>query len=187
ACTHGTPSGIDNTVVALGRPIRFQAGEAEPLDVGAPLTLVVGDTGRHGATSDMVAGVARRRHERPRTYETWFADIARFVDQASGALASGENVRVGWLLDRNHLILQAMRVSTSELDALVAGARRAGALGAKMTGAGGGGVVIAVVTPEIADEVAEAMRLGGAVRTWRTTVPPTDALGRRQSDDRGGP
>jgi mevalonate kinase len=173
ACTHGTPSGIDNTVVAYDRPIRFISGRAEELDVAAPLTFVVADTGVQGLTAEAVAGVRQRRQANPTTYEAWFDEIGRFVDQAARAIATGELIRLGWLLNSNHLVLQAMRVSNSRVDALVAAARHAGALGAKLSGAGAGGVVIALATNETVDEVADAMRGSGAVRAWRTHIAPS--------------
>ncbi|MCB0216992.1 MAG: mevalonate kinase, partial [Chloroflexi bacterium] len=138
---HGRPSGIDNTVVAFGRPIRFQQGRAEPLVVGAPLCFLVADSGRRGATSELVARVREASEARPGTYAGWFARIGQLVDDAATAIARGNASRLGRLMDLDHLILQAMRVSTPELDALVAAARGAGARGAKLAGSGGGGAI----------------------------------------------
>ncbi len=170
---HGTPSGIDNTVVALGRPIRFVGGQATPLAVGEPLTLLIADSGQPSATADMVAGVRARRDRSPQAYEDWFAQIGRLADEAAAALAHGNAIRLGRLLNTNHLALQAMRVSTPKLDLLVSAARTAGALGAKLSGAGGGGVVIALVTPDTAAAVSQALTAAGAVQVLRTVVEAT--------------
>jgi mevalonate kinase len=168
--THGTPSGIDNTVVAYQRPVRFSAGVAEPLAVAQPFTLLVADSGEQGPTAEMVAAVRSRRQQRPQTYRVWFEQVAGLVEKASTAMARGELAPLGWAMNTNHLILQALRVSTPRLDALVAAARVAGALGAKLSGAGGGGIVVALVDQDSVDAVAEAMLASGATRVIRTLV-----------------
>lgn len=169
---HGTPSGIDNTVAAYGRPIRFAQGVARPLAVGAPLTLVIADTGDYGATREIVAAVRERYQTRRAIYDDWFQRIGRLADEAAPAIAEGQVVRLGHLMNSNHLILQALRVSTPALDLLVGAARAAGALGAKLSGSGGGGVVVALSLRDKAAEVAAAMRAAGAVQVIDTTVEP---------------
>ncbi len=167
---HGTPSGIDNTVIAHGRPIRFAQGQARPLAVGAPLALVIADSGTCGATRDIVAGVRARYARRSLVYDDWFNRIGRLADEAAAAIADGQAIRLGTLMNTNHLILQALRVSTPALDQLVAAARGAGALGAKLSGAGGGGVVVALATPETGAAVAAELRAAGAAQVFRTVV-----------------
>jgi len=167
---HGTPSGIDNTVIAFGHPIRFAHGEARRLAVGAPLTLLVADSGDLGSTRAAVAGVRARYEARPVAYGDWFRRIGHLVDEASTAIAGGSVIRLGWFMNANHLILQAMEVSTPRLDTLVAAARQAGALGAKLSGAGGGGVVVALATPETAAGVRAALHAAGAAAVWETRV-----------------
>jgi len=169
---HGTPSGIDNTVIAFGQPIRFQRGQVRPLTVGGPLHLLIADSGTSGATRDMVTGVRARRDARPTAYDDWLRRSGRLVDEAAAAIADGNPSRLGWLMNTNHLILQAMRVSTPALDSLVAAARESGAFGAKLSGAGGGGVAIALVKPEAAADVESALRHAGAAAVIRTTVEP---------------
>lgn len=169
--THGTPSGIDNTVIAMDRPIRFQAGRAADLPVGAALHLLVADSGAAGPTRSVVGAVRRRMERRPEVHDAWFDHIAELVDAAAAALARGEHERLGQLMDENHLLLQALGVSTPLLDDLVDAARSAGALGAKLSGAGGGGVVAALVAPERLEPVTEALGRAGAVQVWHCTVP----------------
>lgn len=171
--THGTPSGIDNSVVALGRPLRFARGIATGIAIGQPLTLLVADTGLPGATRAMVAGVRARRAERPEAYDDWFARIGHMAEEAVPVLARGDLARLGRLMNANHLVLQAMRVSTPGLDRIVGAARLAGALGAKVSGAGGGGVAIALVSPTTAAAVTEACLEAGAVQVLRTLVEAT--------------
>jgi mevalonate kinase len=171
--THGHPSGIDNTVIALGRPLRFRRGEATPLVIPQPFTLLVADSGSDGPTRAMVAGVRERRDQRPDVYDDWFARIGRVADDGASALANGDWPRLGRLMNANHLVLQAMRVSTPRLDQLVGAARLAGALGAKLSGAGGGGVVVALVTPDGAAAVTQALTAAGAVQVLRTVVEAT--------------
>jgi mevalonate kinase len=171
--THGAPSGIDNSVVAHGRAIRFEKGAVTPLDIRAPLTLIVGDTGQRATTREIVAGVRDRHDARPNAHGRWFDRIGQLVDEAGHLLASGELIRLGWVMDSNHLVLQALRVSTDGLDRLVAAARGAGALGAKLSGAGGGGVIVALVESGSADRVEGALQGVGAADVIRTTVEAT--------------
>jgi mevalonate kinase len=168
--THGAPSGIDNTVIAHRRPIHFRQGHAEPAVVGAPVDLVIADSGAASATREMVAAVGARRAGRPAVYDTWFERIGRLVEEAAAALAGGDLPRLGRLMNTNHLILQALEVSTPALDALVATARHGGALGAKLSGAGGGGVVVALATAETAQQLADALGHAGAAGVFHTQI-----------------
>lgn len=169
---HGTPSGIDNTVVAYERAIWFVRREPapliEPLTIGAPLTLLVGDTGVRSATRLPVGAVrAQWQADLPR-YEALFDQVGDLVAQARSALATGDAPLLGRLLDANQALLEQIGVSSPELERLVAAARAAGALGAKLSGAGWGGVMLALVTPETRERVAEALRSAGATRVFGT-------------------
>lgn len=134
--------------------------------------VLAADSGTGGITRDIVAGVRARRQAQPDVYDDWFRRIGRLADEAAGALAEGALHRVGWLMNHNHLILQAMGVSTPRLDTLVAAARGAGALGAKLSGAGGGGVVIALVAPGAEAAVETALRQADAAAVWRAPGGP---------------
>lgn len=176
---HGTPSGIDNTVVAYERAIWFVRGQSpagptiEPLAVGAPLTLVVGDTGVRSATR-LPVGAVRDAWQRERErYEGLFDAVGDLVTRARAALAAGEAAALGHLLDANQHLLEPMGVSSPELGRLVEAARRAGALGAKLSGAGWGGVMLALVTAETQAAVEEALVRAGAARVLTTTLQPT--------------
>jgi mevalonate kinase len=167
---HRRPSGIDHLTILAGAATWLEAGRPSRLKVGHPLQLLIADTGARGSTGDLVAALAERRAKRPGTHARWAERIAGLAVDARRALASGQGAQLGRVLDANHLVLQAMRLSTPELDTLVAAARRHGAWGAKLSGAGGGGAMFALVPAERVAEVESALRAAGALRTWRTTV-----------------
>ena len=124
---HGTPSGIDNTVVVYGQPVYFVRGQPpQTFHIGRPFTLAIADTGIHSPTK-VAVGDVRRAWERERTrFESLFDRIAMVVEAARSAIAAGEPERLGPLMDENHALLQEIGVSSPELDALVAAARSAG-------------------------------------------------------------
>ena len=99
-----------------------------------------------------------------------FTQIGVLVRQARQAIESGEWQRLGPLMDTNHALLQQMTVSSAELDQLVQVAKTAGAAGAKLSGGGRGGNMIALVRPETAQKVASALQLAGAKHTIITTI-----------------
>jgi mevalonate kinase len=191
---HGTPSGIDNTVVAYEQPIWFQRTEderpktegadsssvfgpssplIEPIAIAAPFTLLVADTGVRSATRAPVGEVRRRWEGEPARYEALFDQVAGLVVRARAALAAGDLTTLGVLLSENHALLAQVGVSSPELDALVAAAQGAGALGAKLSGAGWGGVMLALVAAGTREQVARALRQAGARRVLETVVEPT--------------
>jgi len=186
---HGTPSGIDNTVIAFERPIWFvrrsvpqrgaedpepAAGGQEPLiepvEIGAPLRLLVGDTGVRSATHEPVGAVRRGWRADPDRFEALFGQVAALAALVRAALGAGDAAALGPLLDRNHTLLQEIGVSSPELDRLVLAARDAGALGAKLSGAGWGGVMLALVTETSGPSVAAALRAAGATSVLETPV-----------------
>jgi mevalonate kinase len=196
---HGTPSGIDNTVVAYERPIWFvrrspssvvgsplqetwprqlettdhgppNVPAIEPITIAAPFTLLIGDTGIRSPTRLPVGEVRRRWQAQPARYEALFDAVAALAIRARAALSEGDIATLGALLDENHALLMQIGVSSAALDRLVGAARAAGALGAKLSGAGWGGVMIALVAPARRAIVAQALRDAGAARVLETTV-----------------
>jgi mevalonate kinase len=163
---HGTPSGIDNTVVCCETPVWFQRGSSpEPFAVGRPFGLVIGDTGIPSRTSESVAMVRRRRDEKPEVVEALLNAIGDTVTQGRTAIAQGDLVGLGRAMDRNQGLLQELGVSDPALDALVGAARGAGALGAKLSGGGMGGCMIALVAQDSGARVEDALRAAGALDT----------------------
>lgn len=184
---HGTPSGIDNAVIAFEQPIWFQRPEGgvhspqpptansqlpaiEPIAIAVPLTLVIGDTGVRSATRAPVGEVRQRWQADRAAYEALFDQVGALVARARELLARGALAELGPLLNQNHALLREIGVSSPELDALVGAAIAGGALGAKLSGAGWGGVMLALVEPGRQSAVAQALKQAGAKRVIPTTV-----------------
>lgn len=172
---HGTPSGIDNTVVTYARPVYFVRGEPlETLRVPVPFTIVIGDTGIPSPTATAVGDVRRAWERDPERYEELFDLTGEIAHQARQAIEAGDPEALGPLMNANHARLVSMGVSSGELDCLVEAAIAAGALGAKLSGGGRGGNMIALVRPETAQAVAEGLMQAGAARTIITRVTATE-------------
>jgi mevalonate kinase len=172
---HGTPSGIDNTVVAFEQPVYFiKDRPMQRVRVARPLTLLVGDTGVAASTRTVVADLRYRWQAVPERYEGYFDEIGVIARHAK-LLIEQETMPVstlGKLMNENHQILQAIGISHPQLDALVSAALASGAWGAKLSGAGWGGNMIALVPPEgeAITRVTEALLAAGAVGVITTVV-----------------
>jgi len=170
---HGTPSGIDNTVITYNLPVYFVRGKAiQTLRLSKPFTLVIGDTGVASSTAIAVGEVRRRWQASTAQYEAIFDQVGRTVDFARNAIEVGWLDELGLRMDENHNLLRLMGVSSPELEQLVQAARAAGALGAKLSGGGRGGNMIALATEASAPAIAQALSSSGAVRTITTTIQP---------------
>jgi mevalonate kinase len=168
---HGTPSGIDNTVITYAKPTYFIKGKpGETFSVGKPFTLIIGDTGIQAPTKQAVADVRRLWLKDTSKFEGVFNEIAQLSLIARRSIESGRPDMLGELLDHNHSLLQEMTVSSVELDRLVTAARNAGALGAKLSGGGRGGNMIALVEKPDAEKVAQALMSAGAKQALITEV-----------------
>lgn len=168
---HGTPSGIDNTVITYARPVYFVKGRPiETFRVGAPFTLVIADTGIPAPTKESVGDVRKLWEADKGKWEKVFDEIGGIAKTAREKIVNGTWKELGLLMDANHALLQELAVSSPELDRLVEAGRRSGALGAKMSGGGRGGNMIALVEKENAPAVAEALKSAGAKRTIATQV-----------------
>jgi mevalonate kinase len=160
---HGTPSGIDNTVIAFEKPVFFLKNEGWVFFwVAAPFLLAIADTGIRNPTWETVGELRRRYEAEPSRYEPLFDQVGEIVYQARDAIEGGQPMQLGGLMDKNHELLQQMGVSCKELDRLVVAAREGGAMGAKLCGAGRGGNMIALVTKETCGRVDMMLRLAGA-------------------------
>jgi len=170
---HGTPSGVDNTVIAFERPIFFRRGdEPEILAVGAPMHLLVADSGIRSETRDAVGGVRERRQADPERYDGLFRQIGELAEAGRRQLEAGQTESLGAAMNHCHDLLRAIEVTTPGLDRLVDSARQAGAFGAKLSGAGLGGNVIALVDPRRIPAVESALQTSGAVSVFRTSLEP---------------
>lgn len=171
---HGTPSGIDNTVVAYEQPIYFvkqsPQNRIEPFSVGAPLRFLIGLTGVRSQTKTVVEDVRQQWEADSQTFETIFDACGQIAEAARAAISAGDVEALGKLMNENHTWLQQMTVSSPELDALVMAALQAGALGAKLSGAGRGGNMIALVTRKNETAVRKALQKAGATAVYATTL-----------------
>ena len=156
---HGNPSGLDHAVAIHGGLMHFVRGNPprmRPVALGGHFRLLVAQVEAGADTGRMVASVAALREAHP-VARALCADIGALVADAEAALTAGDRAAVGRLMNLNHGLLSALGVSTAALEAAVHAARTAGALGAKLTGAGGGGCMVALVTDETAPAVASAL------------------------------
>ena len=170
---HGNPSGVDAAVSALGGVVQFAREDGrsrvEPINTRGSFVLAVGRSGVAAATRVMVERVAQQRAERPVAVEATFRAIRAIVAGVRTALESGDRAVLGHLIDDNHRLLRTLSLSTPSIDSMCAAAREAGALGAKVTGAGGGGCVLALAESQaVAERILSAWSaqgFGGFVTT----------------------
>lgn len=168
---HGNPSGIDNTVITYAQPVFFTRGlPFELLPVAEPFTLVIADSGIKSPTILAVADVRKCWQENPVYFDSLFDKIGEISRQARGFISKGPYSSLGPLMTANQNLLKQIGVSCPELDLLVATALDAGALGAKLSGSGRGGNMIALVAPELAGKVSSALSQAGAARILVTQV-----------------
>lgn len=162
---HGTPSGIDNTVIAYNTPVLFRKGEPiQQFEIAGPFTFLIASTGIHATTAEVVAGVRERWQANTDGYNSIFDQIDTLVGQAYQSLLAGDNEFVGKWMVENHHLLQKIGVSSSALDRLVDAACANGAYGAKLSGAGVGGNVIVLTPPDKAPDLQTILQSAGAVR-----------------------
>ncbi|MBW2733149.1 MAG: mevalonate kinase [Deltaproteobacteria bacterium] len=171
---HGNPSGIDEAVVLKGLPLSLRKGEATKLlKLSSPLSLVLASAGSPGSTREAVARVAALREHAPERFASLVAKADALGEAGIAACATGNLCALGALLDRAHALLQKVGVCPPRLDDLVQKARQAGALGAKITGAGLGGFMVALVPPERVERVRAALVASEGELVFSTVVPAT--------------
>ncbi|TFC35506.1 hydroxymethylglutaryl-CoA reductase, degradative [Cryobacterium sp. TMT2-14] len=164
---HGTPSGIDNTVATFGRSVLFQRSDApgghtiRDIFTPHPIPIVIGLSGVESLTKQTVGLVRSAWQRNPARYDAIFSQIDGLVLAGVDALRRGDIAELGELMNINQGLLNALQVSSPEIESLVAIARRAGALGAKLTGGGGGGAMIAIAEPGGTEPIITAMRSAG--------------------------
>ena len=168
---HGTPSGIDNTVVTFQKPVYFQRDEPlQTLALSQPTYWVIADTGEKTPTRETVADVRALHDKSPETCDVLFSEIGQIVRDARLALSQGDIESLGALMNRNQVLLQELQVSSPRLEKLITAAREAGAVGAKLSGGGRGGNLIALAPREKVAQVEKHLLEEGAVRVLTTVL-----------------
>lgn len=159
---HGTPSGIDPAISAYGGILQYIRDRGiTHLNVSADLQFVIGNTGMARSTGRLVALVRQLKERYPSIMNFILEAGERTVDEAIRALESGALTTVGNLMDVDQGLLSAVGVSNEALERLIYAARKAGAYGAKLTGAGGGGCIIALTLPDKIEDIVRAIRDAG--------------------------
>ncbi|MEM3617934.1 MAG: mevalonate kinase [Candidatus Bathyarchaeia archaeon] len=168
---HGTPSGVDPAISTFGGTLLFQIDTGfKPLDVRADIPLVIGNTGVERSTRSQVTKVRSLKDRYPQIVEPMMRSAREIVLRAIEALKEGDLETLGELMNINHALLYGLGVSDESLEWLINAARKAGALGAKLTGAGGGGCMIALASKDRVENVLEAVqRAGGSAFIARKT------------------
>jgi mevalonate kinase len=169
----GIASALDTQTSLLGGIIEFSGqGLARGLPFAKPPTLVIGDTGVHAATGDVNGRVRAWLDESPKARMHVFRTVGALSRAAAPALARGDWDELGRLMNLNQLALEKIGVTCPEADRLIAAALDAGALGAKVSGSGGGGIIVALATPATKQDVAAAITAaGGKALTPEVAVP----------------
>jgi len=173
---HGTPSGIDNTASTYGGLIWFVknlSGGKNTMDLlqsPIKMPLIIANSGITASTAEVVADVRRLKDENPNKFEKIFKEYKEIADKAKMALLEGNIATIGNLMNQNHKLLQEITVSGEINDKLVQIALKNGAIGAKMTGTGRGGLVIALAeNKEIQEKIAKAFEKEG-YDAWKAII-----------------
>jgi hydroxymethylglutaryl-CoA reductase len=152
--THGTPSGIDNNIATFGRPLLFRKGDegrADTIKLSEIPPLVIAASGSQGNTKDQVSGVRQRFERNNALFSAIFDEIDDISIAGTAALEHCDYEQLGALMNVCHGFLNAIGVSTPELEGMIGIAKEAGATGAKLTGAGGGGSIVALCPDRVSD------------------------------------
>jgi mevalonate kinase len=180
---HGTPSGVDNTVIAFEQAVVYTRGRPiQPIRIQLPFHLLIADTGIPSPTAQTVGDVRAAWQANAPRYEAIFDQIADIVHQAIDCLANppvahavGDSQSsylqtLGHLMNANHHLLKQLDVSCAELDTLAQTALEAGAYGAKLSGGGRGGNLIVLIAEGQREQVSKALRDACARQIYLTCV-----------------
>lgn len=166
---HGNPSGLDALMTSTSNPCYFVKGqEFEPLKMNLDSYLVVGDTGKTGQTKEAVASIAYKLTQQDKEMtKNKLSQLGELAKTGRFFLEHNKQVTLGQNMSLVHQLLTELGVSSSELNHLVKTAMNQGALGAKLTGGGRGGCMIALAhSPQIAESISHALLESGAKKTW---------------------
>ncbi len=168
---HGTPSGIDNSVIAFEEPIYFVLGAPiQSFRVARPFLIAIADTGVPAPTKFAVGDVRKAWQNDRARYEALFDQVGAIAEFGKVAIEEGRIDEVGSLMNQNQVLLQEIGVSSSEVEALVQASVRSGARGAKLSGGGRGGNIVALIDESTKANVESALRDAGAVSVLITRI-----------------
>jgi mevalonate kinase len=168
---HGTPSGIDNTVIAFSRPVYYiKNHRLETFTVKRPFHILIADTGISALTKVAVGDVRALVERDQIIYGNWIEQIGQIVVAARTCIEIGNLVELGSLMTKNQTALSHLTVSSPELDTLIATAMSHGALGAKLSGGGRGGNCIALVEESSIEKVTAELVKAGAKSVYHTII-----------------
>ena len=161
---HGTPSGVDNNISTYGGILKYERGrDLERFEVEGSLPFVIGDSRRKRSTRRLVGRVKMLQEREPELVDRLIDSIAMTSESGLKALTERDLYRLGDLMNINHGLLSALGVSISKLDRMVHSSRGAGAYGAKLTGAGGGGCMLALGDKRDTPKIQNAITRSGGV------------------------
>jgi len=173
---HGTPSGIDNTIIAYQKPVYFiKDHPIQFLTTRGATHWVIADTGEKTPTRETVTAVRELYQSDKGTFGQIFEQIGAISRKAQEALATGDLIECGQLMNENQALLTQLTVSCQKLDHLIAAALKAGSPGAKLSGGGRGGQMIAIAQAGQITKIEEALISAGAVRVMTTLLAESGA------------
>lgn len=164
---HGRPSGLDAVATSSLLPVKYCNGSFDYMNINMRAWIVLADSGLKGMTRVTVEDLRKKRDENPTFVNSLLQELGDIALSAEDDLLNGSSENVGIKMIRAHRILDKLGISTPLLNDLVDAAYSNGALGAKLTGGGGGGCVIAIADSEdCAYKVSDAFKSAGAKKTW---------------------
>ena len=168
---HGNPSGIDPAVATYGGVMLFSKGVPHrPIQLKTPANFIIGFSGVDRSTSKMIHRFSESQTSHPSTFRALVRSSSVFAENAAKALSEGDLNSLAAIMNFNHAILSSLGVSSPALDSLVEAALDAGCLGAKLTGGGGGGCIIALPPADRADTALTLLRRSAA-EAWISKIP----------------
>ncbi|MCT0949402.1 mevalonate kinase [Weissella confusa] len=173
AITHGSPSGIDAATTAHDVPVWFVKGEKpEPMSMALHGTLIIADTGVHGQTGLAVSVVREQLDNEPEATRPHIDALGQIARETREDLANDDIQSLGRHMNDAQSHLSALGVSHPKLDELINAANQAGALGAKLTGGGVGGAMLALAqSDEDVQHIIQALEAAGAQEVWAQRYP----------------
>ncbi|MFA9435670.1 MAG: mevalonate kinase [Candidatus Bathyarchaeota archaeon] len=156
---HGRPSGVDNNVSTFGGVMSYEKNEGfKHHKLTEKILFIIGNSKKKRSTKKMVENVAALKERNPEVMDNFIDAMGDIGREGLGALMEADLFKIGDLMDLNHGLLSGIGVSTMKLEILCHTARKNGALGAKLTGAGGGGCMIALSEEQYMSDIERAIR-----------------------------